>query len=60
MVMTAVLRVMSGMNPPMIRVTWGGMVQMLRVGQPCLLGRATVVDSVVCSMSHLEEKSFWI
>jgi hypothetical protein len=27
-------------------------------GQSCTLGQATVVDSVVCSMSCFEEKSF--
>jgi hypothetical protein len=34
-VMTAVLTVMSGMDPHMIIVTWVGMVGMLRVGQSC-------------------------
>jgi alpha-tubulin suppressor-like RCC1 family protein len=57
--MTSVLTVMSSMNPHMIRVHWDGMVWMLGVGQSCPLGRATIVDSVVCSMSRLEEKSFW-
>jgi hypothetical protein len=57
--MTAILKVMSGMDPQMIRVTWVGMVEMLGVGQSSLLGQATRVDSVVCSMSRLEEKSFW-
>jgi hypothetical protein len=59
-VMTDVLTVMSGMDSHTIRVTWVGMVEMLGVGQSCLFGRATTVDSVVCSMSRLEEKSFWI
>jgi hypothetical protein len=58
-VMTVMLTVMSGMDPHMIRVTWIGMVGMLGVGQSCLLGRAAIVDYVVCSMSRLEEKSFW-
>jgi hypothetical protein len=47
------------MDPHTIRVTWEGMVGMLGVGQSCLLGQAIVVDSVVCSMLCLEEKSFW-
>jgi hypothetical protein len=50
---------LSGMDPHMIRVTWVGMAGKSGVGQSCTLGRATVVDSGVCSMSHLEEKSFW-
>jgi hypothetical protein len=58
--MTLVLTVMSGMDSHMIRVTWVGMVEMLGVGQSCLLGRTTAVDSVVCSMSRHEEWSFWI
>jgi hypothetical protein len=53
------LMVISIMNPRTIRVTWDGMVGMLGVGQSCLLGQATVVDSVVCLMSRLEEKNFW-
>jgi hypothetical protein len=56
----AMLTVMSGMEPHMIRVTWVGMVKKSVVGQSCTLGRATTVDSVVCSMSCLEEKSFWM
>jgi hypothetical protein len=58
-IMTTVLTVMSGKDPHMIRVTWFGMVGKSGVGQSCTLGRATAVDSVVCLMSHLEEKSFW-
>jgi hypothetical protein len=58
--MTAVLTVMSGMDPHTIRVTSVGMVEMLGIGQSCLFGRATAVDSVVCLMSRLKEKSFWI
>jgi hypothetical protein len=54
-VMTVVLLVMSDRDPHMIRVTWNGMVGMLGVGQSCLLGRATAVDSMVCLMSCLEE-----
>jgi hypothetical protein len=54
------LTVISGMDPHMIRVTWVGTVEMLGVCQSCLLGRATAVDSVVCSMSRHEDKSFWI
>jgi hypothetical protein len=34
------------------------MVGKLGVGQPCILGQSTVVDSIVCSMSQFEEKSF--
>jgi hypothetical protein len=34
-VMTAVLTVMSGMDPLTIRVTWIGMVGMLGVGESC-------------------------
>jgi hypothetical protein len=45
-----VLTVMSSMDSHMIRVTWVGMVEMLGVGQSCLLGQATAVDSVVCSI----------
>jgi hypothetical protein len=56
--MTAVLTVMSGMDPRTIRVTWIGMVGMLGVSQSFILSRATAVDFVVCSMSLLEEKSF--
>jgi hypothetical protein len=47
---------MSGMDPHTIRVTWVGMVEMLGVGQSCLLGRAIAMDSVVCSMSHFKDK----
>jgi hypothetical protein len=36
--MTLLLTVMSGMDSHMIRVTWVGMVEMLGVGQSCLLG----------------------
>jgi hypothetical protein len=57
-IMTAVLTVMSGMDPRTIRVTWIGMVGMLGVSQSFILSRATAVDFVVCSMSLLEEKSF--
>jgi hypothetical protein len=57
--MIVMLMVISIMNPRTIRVTWDGMVGMLGVGQSCLLGQATVVDSVVCLMSRLEEKNFW-
>jgi hypothetical protein len=49
-VMTVMLMVMSIMDPHMIRVTWVGMVGKLGVGQSCHLGRAAVVDSVVCSV----------
>jgi hypothetical protein len=58
-VMIVVLTVMSDMDHHTIRVTWIGMVGILRVGQSCILGQATIVDSVVCSMSCLEDKSFW-
>jgi hypothetical protein len=51
-VVTTVLTVMSSMDPYTIRVTCVGMVEILGVGQSCLLGRATIVDSVVCSMSR--------
>jgi hypothetical protein len=57
--MIAVLMVMSGMDPQTIRLTWVGMVGKSRVGQSCTLGRATTVDSMVCSLSRLKEKSFW-
>jgi hypothetical protein len=57
--MIATLTVMSGMDPHTIRVTWVAMAGMLGVGQSHHLGRSTIVDSLVCSMSHLEEKSFW-
>jgi hypothetical protein len=56
---TVVLMVMSGMEPHTIGVTWDGMFGVMGVGQTRHLGRATVVDYVVCLMSHLEEKSFW-
>jgi hypothetical protein len=56
--MIVVLTVMSGMDPHTIRVTWVSMVGMLGVGQFGHLGRATVVDSVVCLISRLEEKNF--
>jgi hypothetical protein len=55
-VMTAVLTVMSGMDNHMIRVTWIGMVGILGYGQSGLLGQATTMDSMVCSMSRFEEK----
>jgi hypothetical protein len=57
--MIAMLMVMSYMDPHLIRVTCVGLVGMLGVGQSHHLGRATVVDFVVCSMSCLEEKTFW-
>jgi hypothetical protein len=50
--MTAMIVVMRGMDPHTIRVTWVGM---LGVSQSHHLGRATVVDSVVCLMLRLEE-----
>jgi hypothetical protein len=34
------------------------MVGKLGVGQSCILGQSTTVDSVVCSMLRFEEKSF--
>jgi hypothetical protein len=37
-VITAVLTVMSGMNPHTIRITWVGMVEKSGVGQSCTLG----------------------
>jgi hypothetical protein len=58
-VMTVVLTVMSVTDPQMVRVTQIGLVGMLGFGQSKLLGRATIVDYVVCSMSRFEEKSFW-
>jgi hypothetical protein len=58
-VMTVMLTVMSVTDPQMVRVTQIGLVGMLGFGQSELLGRATIVDSVVCSMSRFEEKSFW-
>jgi hypothetical protein len=54
--MAVVLMVTSGMDPHMIGVTWVGMIGMLGIDQSHQLGRATAVDSVVCSMSHLKEK----
>jgi hypothetical protein len=57
-VIANMLTVMSGMDPHTIRVTCIGMVGVLGVGQSCLLGQATTVGSVVCSMSCLKEKSF--
>jgi hypothetical protein len=56
--MTAMLTITSGMDPHTIRITWVGMIGKSGVGQSCTLGRATAVDSVVCSMPHFEEKSF--
>jgi hypothetical protein len=53
-VMAVVLMVMSGMDPHTIRVTWVGMVGMLGVDESHQLGRATAVDSVICSMSCLK------
>jgi hypothetical protein len=55
-VMIAVLIVMNGVDPHTIRVTWIGMVRRFGFGQYGLLDRAAIVDSVVCSMSHFEEK----
>jgi hypothetical protein len=55
--MIVVLTVMCGMDPHMIRVTWIGMVWMLGWLINLLLGQTTTVDSMVGSMSHLEEKS---
>jgi hypothetical protein len=57
-IMTAMLMVTGGMDPHTIRITWVGMIGKSGVGQSCTLGRATAVDSVVCSMPHFEEKSF--
>jgi hypothetical protein len=36
--------------------TWIGMVGILGYGQSGLLGQATAMDSMVCSMSRFEEK----
>jgi hypothetical protein len=54
--MTAMLMVMSDMDPHTIRVTWIGMVGMLGWLVGCSLGQTAVVDSVVGSMSRFEEK----
>jgi hypothetical protein len=54
--MIVMLTIMSDMDPHAIRVTWIGMVGMLRFGQHGFLGRTTTVDSVVGSMSRFEEK----
>jgi hypothetical protein len=54
--MTALLTVMSGMNPHMIRVTWIGTVWMLGWFVSLLLGQTITVDSVVGSVLRLEEK----
>jgi hypothetical protein len=55
-VMTAMLTVMSSMDPHTIRVTWIDMVGRLGFTQYGLLGRAATVDSVIGSMSRFEEK----
>jgi hypothetical protein len=55
-VMTAVLTVMSGMDPHTIRETWFGTVGMLGWLVSCSLGRTTTVDSVVGLMSCFEKK----
>jgi hypothetical protein len=52
------LTIMSGMHPHTIRMSSVGMVAKLGVGLSCILGRATTVDSVVCSMSHSRRRSF--
>jgi hypothetical protein len=57
--MIVVLTVMSGMDPHTIRVIWDGTVGKLGASQSCFLGQTFIVDSMVCSMSHPEEKSFW-
>jgi hypothetical protein len=57
-IMIVMLTVMSCMDPHTIRITCVGMVGKLGVGHSCTLGRATAMDSVVCLMSHFEEKSF--
>jgi hypothetical protein len=55
--MTVVLRVMSGMDPHMIRVTRMGGLDVEMVGQSILLGRTAIVDFVVGSMSRFEKNS---
>jgi hypothetical protein len=54
--MIAMLTVMTGMDPHMIRETWIGMVGMLGWLVSCSLGQNAVVDSVVGLMSRFEEK----
>jgi hypothetical protein len=55
-VMIAMLTVMTGMDPHMIRETWIGMVGMLGWLVSCSLGQNAAVDSVVGLMSRFEEK----
>jgi hypothetical protein len=54
--MIVVLMVMSSMDPHTIRVTWIGMVELLGVGQSCLLGRATTADSMVFDVASRGEE----
>jgi hypothetical protein len=56
--MTTMPTVMSGMDPHTISETWDGFGCWLGVGQSCGLGRTTVVDFVVGSMSCSEVKRY--
>jgi hypothetical protein len=56
--MTAMLMVMSGMDPHTIRETLGWYGWEMGVSQSCVLGQTVVANSVVGLMSCFEEKSF--
>jgi hypothetical protein len=55
-IMTAVLMVMSGMDPHTIRETKIAMVGMFGVWLVLCLDRTAIVDSVVRSMSRFKKK----
>jgi hypothetical protein len=56
--MTAMLMVMSGIDPHTIRVTWVGMIGKLGVSHSCILGQVAVVDFVIGLMSRLRRRAF--
>jgi hypothetical protein len=55
-IVTAMLRVLSGMAPHTIIETKNGMVWMLGWLVGCSLGQTATVDTMVGSMSHFEDK----
>jgi hypothetical protein len=57
-VMTAVLMIMSGMDPHTITETWIGMVGCWELVS-CSLRQTIALDSLVGSMSRFKEKSCW-
>jgi hypothetical protein len=55
--MTAMLMIMSGMDPHTISWNLGWVWFGWESAQSYCLGQTTIVDSVICLVSHFKEKS---